>query len=233
VTRRHLATVLALTLTAGCGTPPASTSGTPDAGVEALRIYAQGDCPAAAPRLREALVEAPRQLNLHYALAVCATHLDIRQEAITHFQWVLANAAAESAEATVAREWLTAVGVIRPEQEQPAAAIADAPVDRDVGRTTVRGEVAAAGGSIPRMRLFLKGRPKTPTGEFQYMALTGDDGRFEFRRIPAGTYMLSDTIVGTPEWRLRVDVPATGEVDLQLTAANRFPERDDFPEDGT
>ena len=229
----RLAVLLIGILAAACGTPP------PDAparsavpGAEALRAFEQGNCAAAAPMLREVLMQTPRELALHYALAVCATHLDIRQEAITHFQWVLANAAPESAEAKVARDWLITVGVIR--APQPAAAVADAEVspDPDVGNSTVRGQIVAEG-PVSRVQLFLKGRPGTPTAAFQYVRRTRDDGRFEFTRIPAGTYMLSNTIAGKPEWRLRVDVPESGDLDVQLTTANRFPDTDDFPEDGT
>ena len=230
----RLAVLLIGILAAACGTPP------PDAparsavpGVEALRAFEQGNCAAAAPMLREALVQAPRERALHYALAVCATHLDIRQEAITHFQWVLANAAPESAEAKVARDWLMAVGVIP--APQPAAAVADAKAspDPDVGNSTVRGQIVAADGPVSRVQLFLKGRPGTPTAAFQYVGRTRDDGRFQFTRIPAGTYMLTNTIAGKPQWRLRVEVPQSGDLDVQLTAANRFPDKDDFPEDGT
>lgn len=229
--RHHAGLVAVVLLAAACGAPPGSTLKI-DASVQALHAFERGDCSTAAPLLREALIDAPRQLSLHYGLAVCATHLDIRQEAITHFQWVLANAQPESAEAKVAREWLTVVGVIRPEAEQPAAAVADPPVEPHVGRTTVRGQILADG-SVSRVQLFLKGRPKTPTAELQYVVRTGNDGRFEFTRIPAGTYMLSNTLVGEPAWRLRLDVPESGELEVQLSAANRFPDRDDFPEDGT
>lgn len=216
---------------AACGTPdtPAPTQKT--AGAEALRAFEQRDCVAAAPLLREAVVQTT-DVKLHYALAVCASHLDIRQEAITHFKWVLAHAAADSAEAKVAREWLTAVGVIR-QEEQPAASVAETPADPEVGRSTVRGQIVEAEGSVSRVQLFLRGRPGTPTANFQYVVRTRDDGRFQFQAIPAGTYKLSDKIVGKPAWRLRVDVPPSGEVEVALTAADRFPDRDDFPDDGT
>lgn len=218
---------------AACGSPqtPAPTAQAP--GAEALQAFERGDCAAAAPLLREALGKAPQELRLHYALGVCASHLDIRQEAITQFQWVVANAPADSPEAKVARDWLVAVGVIR--EPQPAAAVAEpAPSsDPDVGNSTVRGQIVAAGTPVSRVQLFLKGRPGTPTAAFQYVLRTRDDGRFEFKRIPPGTYMLSDKLAGKPDWRLRVEVPESGELDVQLTASNRLPDRDDFPEDGT
>lgn len=226
--------VAALTLAvAACGTPETpAPSGQTAARTEALRAFEQGDCTAAAPLLREAVAQAPADVKLHYALAVCASHLDIRQEAITHFKWVLTHAAADSAEAEVAREWLTAVGVIR-QEEQPAASVAETPVDPEVGRSTVRGQIVEAEGSVSRVQLFLRGRPGTPTADFQYVVRSSDDGRFEFKAIPAGTYMLTDRIVGKPTWRLRVDVPESDELDVHLTAANGFSARDDFPEDGT
>lgn len=233
MSRRALTALAALALTTACGAPPGSVSRTAGPGAEALRVFEQGDCNAAAPLLREALVRSPQEVPLHYALGVCASRLDIRQEAITHFQWVVANAAPESPEARAARDWLVAVGVIRDPQPAAAVAASDAAADPDVGQTTVRGRIITEDGSVPRLRLFLKGRPGTPTAEFQYVALPRNDGRFEFSRIPAGTYVLSDTIVGKPRWRLRVEVPASGELDVPLTVANAFPTRDDFPEDGT
>lgn len=233
MSRRALAALAALALATACGAPPGPVSRTADPGAEALRAFQQGDCNAAAPLLREALVRSPQEVRLHYALGVCASRLDIRQEAVAHFQWVVANAAPDSPEARAAREWLVAVGVIR--DPQPAAAVpaTDAPADPDAGQTTVRGRIVTEDGVVPRLRLFLKGRPGTPTAEFQYVTLPREDGRFEFARIPGGTYMLSDAIVGKPRWRLRVEVPASGEIDVPLTAANGFAARDDFPEDGT
>jgi len=50
--------------------------------------------------------EEPRGLSLHYGLAICASWLDIRDEAMREFQWVVDHAFAASDEARVAREWL-------------------------------------------------------------------------------------------------------------------------------
>lgn len=227
--------LLVLALLAGCGTPP-STSSKPDAGAQALGLFEQGDCAGAAPLLRQALASASGQLALHYALGVCAAQLDIRQEAITEFQWVLANAP-DSPEAGVAREWLTAVGVLRKPDETPSATPNTAAVEPDVGRTTVRGQVVWDDGQSPvptyRLQVFLKGRPGTDTAAFQYMVRTDREGRFRFDRIPPGTYKLTNQLAGKPVWRLRVNVPADGALDMNLTAANSTAARDDFPEDGT
>ena len=60
-----------------------------------------------------------------------------------------------------------------------------------------------------------------------------EEGRFQFDRIPPGTYKLTNMLAGKPAWRLRVDVPPEGAVNLELTPANSLASRDDFPEDGT
>lgn len=233
--RGHAVVVTLVLAATACGTPPGSVSRTAEPGAEALRVFEQGDCNAAAPLLREALVDAPRQVRVHYALAVCASHLDIRQEAITEFQWVLAHASADTEEARVARDWLTAVGVLRQRVEDAPAASVPTSGGPDVGRTTVAGQVAWGEGTAPvrtsHLQLFLQGRPGTPTEGFQYLARTDGEGRFEFRQVPPGRYKLTDKLGKKPIWRLGVDVPADGTLSVPLTSENSRAARDDYPED--
>jgi hypothetical protein len=89
----------------------------------------------AARLLREAIVHQPTNVTLHYYLAIAATHLDLREEAIREFQWVLTNAPAGSAEALAAKQWLTAAGVLA----GPATATAPEPPAADAATGPVGG----------------------------------------------------------------------------------------------
>src|SRR5205823_2678169 len=109
--RRALAALLVGLALAACGSPPTAKE-EPDGVAEALRAFDRGDWVAAARLLREAVAKQPTDLRLHYSLAVTVTHLELREEAIREFQWVLANAPAGSPEAIAARNWLLAAGVL-------------------------------------------------------------------------------------------------------------------------
>lgn len=58
---------------------------------EARRALASHDWTAAAPHLRAALEKDPQSLFLHYNLAICATWLDVKDEAVREFEWVVAH----------------------------------------------------------------------------------------------------------------------------------------------
>ena len=232
MTRRSLVTALGiLALALGCSSPPPTrpVAAARDVAAEAMAAVARADWPQAARLLREALSQDPARAMLHYHLAVAATHLDRRDEAIREFQWVLANVAPELPEAVEARRWLTEAGVLA----APSVA-ATPPSDRITeetpGDSGVQGQVRWADGQpTTRLQLFLKGAPKSPNETLQWVLRTDSDGRFEFKWIPAGTYMLTNKIAGTPTWRLRVRL-APGEVTtLDLSEANSAKIRDDFP----
>src|SRR5437879_12378682 len=72
---------------------------------EAKTALAAANWAAAAPHLRAALQQDPSSLFLHANLAVCATWLDLRDEAIREFEWVVAHAPADSEETKTARSW--------------------------------------------------------------------------------------------------------------------------------
>jgi tetratricopeptide (TPR) repeat protein len=221
----------------GCGNPSAPAPALAPTAAKAVDFAAEGlsalqkrEMARAADLLRQALVADPTNVTLHYSLAVAASHLDQRDEAVKHFQWVLANAPARSAEAMAARTWLTEAGVFK-----EATSRAENAVDETAGNSGVRGEIAWTGGPSPvptaRLQLFLKGLPNTSTAGLQYVLRTDQDGRFEFKRIPAGTYKLTNRLAGAPLWRLRVQVPPGERVTFDLTSANSVNVRDDFPED--
>jgi hypothetical protein len=231
MTVRPLAAAVILAVMVGCTSPPALPPGAKarDIAAEALAAVSRGDWATAADLLRQALAKDPGSVKLHYHLAIAATHLGHRDEAIREFQWVMANVAAELPEAVEARRWLTEAGVLT----RPVAESAPAPdrvTEETPGDSGVRGQVLWADGMpTTRVQLFLKGAPKSPFEHLQYVLRTDDSGRFEFKRIPAGTYMLTNKIAGAPTWRLRLRL-APGEIaTVDLSEANNAKVRDDFP----
>jgi hypothetical protein len=188
----------------------------------------------AARLLREAIVHQPANVTLHYYLAIAATHLQLRDEAVREFQWVLLNAPAGSAEATAAREWLIAAGMLNAAPATVAAAPEPAP-DPMGASGSLRGQVvwneAEDPISVSRLQLFLKGLPETPTADEYYVLRTENDGQFQFRKVKAGSYKLTNRIAGKPHWRLRITVPEGEPTALDLNPQNSTRTRDDFPED--
>jgi hypothetical protein len=188
----------------------------------------------AARLLREAIIHQPANVTLHYYLAIAATHLQLRDEAVREFQWVLTNAPAGSAESIAAKEWLMAAGVLGA-APSTAAAPPEAAPDTTGPSGSLRGQVvwndAADPISVSRLQLFLKGLPETPTADEYYVLRTENDGQFQFRKVKAGSYKLTNRIAGKPHWRLRVTVAAGEPMTLDLNPDNSTRTRDDFPQD--
>jgi hypothetical protein len=104
------------------------------------------------------------------------------------------------------------------------------PAARRPANSGLQGRVVWAGErSTARVQLFLKGAPKSPNGELQWVLRTDEDGRFEFKRIPPGTYMLTDKVAGERTWRLRVRLEPGEVTSLDLSESNSARVRDDFP----
>jgi hypothetical protein len=226
-------TMLLLALALGCQGPaaPPAPAARSDVAADADRAFQRREWVLAARLLREAIVHDPGNLTLHYRLAICASHLDLREEAIREFQWVLARAPAGSQEAETARQWLTAAGVLR---AAPAAST-EPPPDETTGDARLTGRVVwNEPGQAPvdprRMQLFLVGLPDGPTKEQRYVLRTDEDGAYAFRRIVAGEYKLTNRTAGEPTWRLRVRLEPGREQVLDLTPVNSTRARDDFPE---
>ena len=228
---------LGLALTA-CGSPGPTTRAQDDIVAEAMRAFDRSEWALAGRLLREAASKRPGDLRVRYSLAVTATHLELRDEAIREFRWVLANAPG-SPEAQAARNWLLAAGALSvgestapaPPSAGPADVVAK---DPDRGNSFVRGHVSWNDGTPPmsltRLQLFLKGLDNTPTKDFFMVTRTDEQGRFEFKNVPAGTYRLTNRVAGDPLWRLRVSVGTGQATSLELTAQNSFRARDDFPD---
>jgi tetratricopeptide (TPR) repeat protein len=231
MTLRPLAAVLGLALVLGCASPPPSDrpAAARDITAEAMAAVERGEWARAADLLRQALAQDPTRAALHYQLALTATHLDRRDEAIREFEWVLANVAPELAEAVEARRWLTEAGVLARAVETPTAP-SDRITEETPGDSGLEGRVVWADGRpTAREQLFLKGAPKSPNQALQWVMRTDDGGRFEFKRIPAGTYMLTNKVAGAPTWRLRVQLAPGETTTLDLGEANSAKVRDDFP----
>ncbi len=209
-----------------------------DVAADAREAMVRRDWSAAAPLLRQAIPSAPDSVALHYELAICATYLDLRDEAIREFHWVLEHGTPGSEEATVARTWLIQTGG----QTARAAAI-DRPVaerdrsDSKVGGSGVRGVVewAEAGQGVQpldRKLLHLIGLKNTATQGLRYSIRSDENGQYEFTNIVAGPYKLTDVIAGEPMWRLRITVVEAQDTVVDLNLSNSAKARDDFRQPG-
>jgi hypothetical protein len=237
--RRLLAAILVAAALGACSGPAPAPKAEYDVVAEAMKAFDKSDWALAGRLLREAIVKSPTELRLHYALAVTATHLELRDEAIREFRWVLANAPG-TAEATAARNWLIAAGAMPAEGDATASSSggegdADRPTkDPDRGNSFVRGQVVWNEGpppvSLTRLQLFLKGLDKTPTKDVHMVLRTDEDGRFEFKNVVPGTYKLTNRIAGEPLWRVKVEVPPGQTTSIDLTPQNSLRVRDDFPD---
>jgi tetratricopeptide (TPR) repeat protein len=227
---RPLATTVALMLVLGCTSPPPSppAATTQDVETEAMAAVARGDWSSAADLLRRALQQNPTSAKLHYNLGVAASHVGPRDEAVREFQWIIANLAPELSEAQEARRWLIEAGVLAGPTE--TAADPQQRTETTSSHSGVKGQVLwAEGRSTARVQLFLKGVPNGPNANEQWVLRTDDSGRFEFKRIPPGTYMLTNKVAGSPTWRLRVKVGPDEITSLELGEDNSAKVRDDFP----
>jgi hypothetical protein len=195
-----------------------------------MLAFDQREWARAADLLRQVLAENPADASFHYYAGVTATYLDRRDDAIREFTWVVANVAPELPEAIDARRWLMESGVTaRP--PDTAATASDVVSEERPGDSGLQGQVVWAGErSTARVQLFLKGVPKSPNAPLQWVLRTDDNGRFEFKGIPPGTYMLTDKIAGDRRWRLRVRLEPGEVTSLDLSESNSARVRDDFPE---
>lgn len=211
--------------------PPASKAPAVNHLEEAKKALAVADWATAAPHLRAALQQTPDSLFLHYNLAICATWLNQQDEAVREFQWVMDHAPSDSDEATTARKWLASKGR-GTRTETAAEPEAD---NTKVGDSAVHGIALWAPPGQPaaplgRYQLFLYGLRDTPTKGFFRVLRTETNGNYEFTKLPAGSYKLSDTIGPDPKWRLKVTLEPGQDLLLDLTPDNSVQRRDDFPD---
>jgi hypothetical protein len=230
-----LAIALAL-LVMGCQAAPPSPGTSPaDPLAQAREAMATGDYATAALALRQFLASNPTDLEGRYSLAVSASHLNLKDEAVREFQWVLANGPAGSPEVEAAREWLLQAGIpvvtATPRAESP-------PVEQQPGQKAELGTISGKatrrdGGSLtpmPRLQLFLKGVPQSPVRDEYHVLRTDQEGNYRFTDVKPGEYMLTDKVAGRPTWRIRVSLTPGQSVALDLNPDNSAPRRDDFPQ---
>lgn len=225
--------LLALALGACQGAPAPRRETSPDLASQADAALEQGDYERAADLYGQALQAAPESVPLRYGLAVAASHLGRRDQVIREFRWVLERGTPGSPEVEAARGWLIRVGAL-PRTTPAQGAREDG---RQPGHGSIEGHAAIGGpGQVsrpaPHIMLILVGQPNSPTKEERYNLRTDEEGRFKFRNVAPGPYMLTDQVAGPPTWRLRIEVQAGQEMQLDLTPANSARVRDDFPSRG-
>src|SRR5262245_61143267 len=200
----------------------------------ARQAFERGEWAVAAPHLRTALARDPENLWLHYQLGICASWLDLRDEAIQEFRWVLAHAAPRSDEMLTARRWLSEAGVLTEaaaiESAAPTQYGADATGKSGVHGFITWGRAGESPVSQRRFKIHLVGLAGTPTKGLRYTVRTDADGRYKFQHVVAGPYRLTDAIAGRPKWRLKVALDPEQDVALDLAPENSVEVRDDFGE---
>jgi tetratricopeptide (TPR) repeat protein len=213
-----------------CQSPPPAPPKAADAATLAAQALERGDYEKAAGLYRQALQSQPESLPLHYGLAVAASFLNLKEEAIREFKWVLERGAAGTVEVEAARRWLISAGVL----PRPTVTAALEP-EQKPGAATLEGRaVFAETGKEPkpmsRLQLFLVGQPNSPTKEERYNLRTDEQGHFKFPNVVAGPYKLTNRVAGQPIWRLRLELKPSQDMFLELNPANSVGARDDFPE---
>jgi hypothetical protein len=231
---RVRALLVPLILLVACQSPsqPTRSTSSETPAESASRALAAGRYADAARLYREALREAPGKMQLHYGLAVASSFLDLRDEAIREFRWVLQYGAPGAPEVEAARGWLARAGAL------PVAYATNASgpeKERAPGNSSLEGRaVFAEDGKPPvpmqRMQLFLVGQPNSPTKLERYTLRTDEQGKFKFPDVVPGPYKLTNRVAGRPTWRLRIDLKSSEVKVLELTPANGVDSQDDFPE---
>jgi hypothetical protein len=225
---------------AGCQQPSAPSAPATvevDHTAEGHKAFERQDWGTAASHYRIAIQQRPDDLLLHYRLAVATSWLDMRDEAMTEFEWVVAHAAAASEEARVARDWLAGARTQSVARAGGGGADADAAKDERVGDSGVHGRVVWDEGQgtqpLKRLQLHLYALSEDGTSKrMKFQVRTDFEGNYKFMKIPAGTYKMTDDNVGTPKWRLRVEVRPGEDALIDLGPDNSLKMRDDFPKSG-
>jgi len=216
---------------------PQSTTAEIDHVAEANKAFDRQDWGTAATHYRIAIEQRPPEVFLHYRLAIATSWLELRDEATTEFEWVIANAAVSSEEARVAREWLDAARKRRADRAGAGGSDGDVKDER-AGDSGLHGRIvwSEGRGTQPqkRLQLHLYAIAEDGTSKKMSFQVRSDfEGNYRFKNIPAGLYKLTDDNVGTPKWRLKVEIKPGEDPALDLGPDNSINTRDDFPKKST
>ena len=221
---------------AGCqqsSVRPIAKKAEADHAVAGHKAFDQRDWGGAASHYRLALQKMPDELILHYRLAIAASWLGLRDEATTEFEWIVAHALMTSEEARVAREWLAASRGQTTTLAGGGAGGSSA-ADEWLGDSAAHGRIVWDEGQgvapLKRYQIHLYGLTEDgkPKG-ISFHVRTDRDGNYKFEKIPPGTYKMTDNNVGTPKWRLRVQLQQGENALIDLGPGNSINTRDDFP----
>ncbi len=227
--------VLGLALAACLAAPAPPRPALKDPAALAAEALERGDYAKATDLYRSALRAEPESLPLHYGLAVSASYLDRRTEAVNEFTWVLERGQADSTEVKAARRWLLSVGALPRFASTAEPEVSREPEDKPAGEkpapASVEGRVTFGDtlndvAPMQRMQLFLYDYPNRVV---YFRIRTDEQGNFRFPNVPPGIYKLTDRAAGPPRWRLRVELKAGQNLTLNLDPGNSTKVRDDFP----
>jgi hypothetical protein len=213
--------------------PSAPATAEVDHAAEGHKAFERQEWSVAASHYRMALQKAPADLLLHYRLAICASWLDMRDEATTEFEWVVAHTAASSEEHRVAADWLAGARRSVARAAVPSSD-ADAARDERAGDSGVHGRIVWDEGQgaepLKRFQVHLYALSLDGTSKGMSFHVRSDrEGNYKFEKIPAGLYKMTDNNVGTPKWRLKVEIRAGEDALIDLGPVNSLKARDDFP----
>jgi hypothetical protein len=214
--------------------PPTPASTEIDHVAEGNKAFDRQDWDTAATHYRIAIQERPPEVFVHYRLAIATSWLDMRDEATHEFEWVVANAAASSEEARVAREWLESARKRGTARAGATGGDGEPVKDERSGDSGLHGRIVWDDGRgaqpLKRAQLHLYAIAEDGTSKKMSFQVRSDfEGNYRFKNIPAGLYKLTDDNVGTPKWRLKVEIKPGEDPVLDLGPDNSVKTRDDFP----
>ena len=131
----------------------------------------------------------------------------------------------------MAREWLDGA---RKRRLAGADGSGEAVKDERAGDSGMHGRVVWDDGQgaqpLKRLQLHLYAMAEDGTSKrMSFQVRTDFEGNYTFKKIPAGLYKLTDDNVGTPKWRLKVEIKPGEDALLDLGPDNSVKTRDDYP----
>ncbi len=187
---------------------------------QAAALADLGDYEGAWRIYAEALLAAPGDVGLWYALGVTLSRLDRPRETEAAFRYVVDHGRPESDEVRLARRWLVDAGMLAP---SVTFSVAAEPVDATGGTAVLKGKAAwgetSPGGPPLKAQLILEGLSGAAEGKrFSTQVPLGQAYRFE--RLPAGSYRLIGGAAGHRLWELTLSVEDGKENSLDLGKDN-------------